>query len=160
MNFLTTGDHTRLFVKDWGAGRPFVLLHGWPLSSDTWDDQAMAIANAGYRTIACDRRGQDRADSRGRASNRCGHRELDAGGVRRRAARLVRYSQAAAEQRPVELHPERRVNIHLQPTAEQSAIWSFTDVHLAKVEHLFATAVLAVAASPIDIREHGHLEGI
>ena len=61
MNFLTTGDHTRLFVKDWGTGRPVIFLHGWPLSSDTWDDQAMAIANAGYRTIAYDRRGFGRS---------------------------------------------------------------------------------------------------
>ncbi len=61
MNFLTTGDRTRLFVKDWGTGRPVIFLHGWPLSSDSWDDQAMAIADAGYRTIAYDRRGFGRS---------------------------------------------------------------------------------------------------
>ncbi len=27
MNFLTTGDRTRLFVKDWGFGRPVIFLH-------------------------------------------------------------------------------------------------------------------------------------
>ena len=37
MNFITTTDKTKLYVKDWGAGRPVILLHGWPLSSDSWD---------------------------------------------------------------------------------------------------------------------------
>ena len=61
MSFVTTPDNTRLYVKDWGSGRPVILLHGWPLSSDSWDDQAMAIAEAGYRTIAYDRRGFGRS---------------------------------------------------------------------------------------------------
>ena len=61
MSFLNTGDHTRLFVKDWGGGRPVIFLHGWPLSSDSWDDQAMPMADAGFRTIAYDRRGFGRS---------------------------------------------------------------------------------------------------
>lgn len=61
MNTVTTADKTRLYVKDWGDGPPVVLIHGWPLSSDSWDDQAMAIAQAGYRVIAYDRRGFGRS---------------------------------------------------------------------------------------------------
>ena len=61
MNFITTTDKTKLYVKDWGAGRPVILLHGWPLSSDSWDDQAMAIADAGFRAISYDRRGFGRS---------------------------------------------------------------------------------------------------
>lgn len=61
MSPIRTADDTQLFVKDWGTGRPVIFLHGWPLSSDTWDDQAMAIAEAGYRTIAYDRRGFGRS---------------------------------------------------------------------------------------------------
>ncbi len=61
MPTITTVDNTQLYVKDWGSGRPVILMHGWPLSSDSWDDQAMAIANAGYRTIAYDRRGFGRS---------------------------------------------------------------------------------------------------
>jgi non-heme chloroperoxidase len=61
MNYVKTQDGTQLYYKDWGAGRPVVLLHGWPLSADSWDDQAMAIAAAGYRTIAYDRRGFGRS---------------------------------------------------------------------------------------------------
>ena len=61
MNFITTADNTKLYVKEWGQGRPVILLHGWPLSSDSWDDQAMAIADAGCRAIAYDRRGFGRS---------------------------------------------------------------------------------------------------
>ena len=61
MNFITTTDKTLLYLKDWGAGRPVILLHGWPLSSDSWDDQAMAIADAGFRVISYDRRGFGRS---------------------------------------------------------------------------------------------------
>ena len=61
MNYVTTADGSKLYVKDWGSGRPVVLLHGWPLSADSWEDQAMAIAESGYRTIAYDRRGFGRS---------------------------------------------------------------------------------------------------
>jgi len=61
MPTIVTADHTALYVKDWGAGQPVILIHGWPLSSDSWDDQAMALANAGYRVIAYDRRGFGRS---------------------------------------------------------------------------------------------------
>ena len=60
--YVTTPDNTKLYVKDWGEGRPVILIHGWPLSADTWDDQAMALAEAGFRTIAYDRRGFGRSD--------------------------------------------------------------------------------------------------
>ena len=62
MPYLTTKDQTQLFVKDWGSGRPVVMLHGWPLSSDTFDDLAIAVASAGMRAIAYDRRGFGRSD--------------------------------------------------------------------------------------------------
>ena len=61
MQYVTTADQTKLYVKDWGAGRPVILMSGWPLSSDSWDDQAMALANSGFRTIAYDRRGFGRS---------------------------------------------------------------------------------------------------
>ena len=61
MPYITTADKTELYFKDWGRGKPVVLIHGWPLSADSWDDQAMAIANAGMRAIAYDRRGFGRS---------------------------------------------------------------------------------------------------
>lgn len=62
MSYITTKDNVRLYCKDWGAGRPVVMLHGWPLSSDTFDDLAMAVADAGFRAIAYDRRGFGRSE--------------------------------------------------------------------------------------------------
>lgn len=47
----------RLHYHDYGKGRPVVLLHGWPLSSDMWEYQLPALVNAGFRCIAYDRRG-------------------------------------------------------------------------------------------------------
>lgn len=62
MAYVTTSDNTKLYVKDWGTGRPVILLHGWPLSADSWDDGAMALVDAGFRAIAYDRRGFGRSD--------------------------------------------------------------------------------------------------
>ena len=54
-------DGTELFVRDWGAGRPVILTHAWPLSSDCWEQQAIALVDAGYRVISYDRRGFGRS---------------------------------------------------------------------------------------------------
>ena len=62
MPYVTASDGTELYVKDWGAGRPVILIHGWPLTADSWDDVAVALAEAGYRAIAYDRRGFGRSD--------------------------------------------------------------------------------------------------
>ena len=61
MPYITTPDKTQLYVKEWGAGRPVIMLSGWPLSADSWDDQAMVFAEAGFRAIAYDRRGFGRS---------------------------------------------------------------------------------------------------
>lgn len=61
MPYIKTRDGTDLYVKDWGEGRPVILIHGWPLSSDSWDPQMMALAEAGFRAIAYDRRGFGRS---------------------------------------------------------------------------------------------------
>lgn len=61
MSYVTTPDNAKLYLKDWGTGSPVILIHGWPLSSDSWDDQGMALASAGYRAIAYDRRGFGRS---------------------------------------------------------------------------------------------------
>lgn len=48
-----------------GPGRPVVLIHGWPLSGDSWKPQIPALSTAGYRTVAYDRRGFGRSDKPG-----------------------------------------------------------------------------------------------
>ena len=62
MPHVSTRDGTSLYVKTWGEGAPVVLLHGWSLSSDFWEYQALALAEAGYRVITPDRRGHGRSD--------------------------------------------------------------------------------------------------
>jgi len=61
MSFITTKDGTQIYYKDWGAGPAITFSHGWPLNADSWDDHAFALANAGYRVIAYDRRGFGRS---------------------------------------------------------------------------------------------------
>ncbi|MBX6364856.1 MAG: alpha/beta hydrolase [Gemmatimonadetes bacterium] len=61
MGRITTRDGTELYYKDWGAGRPVVFSHGWPLNADAWDDQLVFLASRGFRTIAHDRRGHGRS---------------------------------------------------------------------------------------------------
>lgn len=60
-NFLKLKDGTHLFYKDWGSGQPVVFSHGWPLTSDAFEDQMLFLANNGYRVIAADRRGHGRS---------------------------------------------------------------------------------------------------
>ena len=62
MPFLQADNDTRLFFYDWGSGEPVILIHGWPLSSASWEFQARFLANHGYRVIAYDRRGFGRSD--------------------------------------------------------------------------------------------------
>src|SRR5674536_360332 len=65
MNYLTVGKENsnsiKLFYKDWGSGQPVVFSHGWPLSSDAWEDQMLFLSSRGYRCIALDRRGHGRS---------------------------------------------------------------------------------------------------
>ncbi len=59
MPFLTTTSSpaTELYYIDVGAGQPVVLIHGWPLSHASWENQINALVANGYRAIAYDRRG-------------------------------------------------------------------------------------------------------
>jgi non-heme chloroperoxidase len=61
MTFITTKDGAEIYYKDWGAGRPVVLSHGWPLNSDSWEAQMLYLAENGCRAIAHDRRGHGRS---------------------------------------------------------------------------------------------------
>jgi non-heme chloroperoxidase len=62
MPTITMKDGTRIYYKDWESGQPVVFSHGWPLSSDAWDDQMLFLAARGCRCIAHDRRGHGRSD--------------------------------------------------------------------------------------------------
>ena len=61
MPTIMTPDGVEIFYKDWGTGQPMVFSHGWPLSSDDWDNQMLFFLQHGYRVIAHDRRGHGRS---------------------------------------------------------------------------------------------------
>jgi pimeloyl-ACP methyl ester carboxylesterase len=51
-----------LHVEEQGSGKPVVLLHGWPDSSDLWRNQMPFLAANGFRAIAPDLRGLGRSE--------------------------------------------------------------------------------------------------
>jgi Predicted hydrolases or acyltransferases (alpha/beta hydrolase superfamily) len=61
--FVKTRDGTEIFYKDWGPkdAQPIHFHHGWPLSSDDWDNQMLFFLANGYRVVAHDRRGHGRS---------------------------------------------------------------------------------------------------
>src|SRR5262249_20401507 len=50
-----------LHYNDHGAGKPIVLIHGYPLDGTSWERQEHALLAAGYRCITYDRRGFGRS---------------------------------------------------------------------------------------------------
>jgi pimeloyl-ACP methyl ester carboxylesterase len=69
MAFFTVGKENNtdieIYYEDRGTGRPVLLIHGWPLSSASWERQAAALLAAGYRVITYDRRGFGRSSQPG-----------------------------------------------------------------------------------------------
>jgi len=51
------GAPIHLYYEDHGAGAPVVLVHGWPLSGRSWENQVGPLIAAGHRVITYDRRG-------------------------------------------------------------------------------------------------------
>ena len=62
MPYIVTEDGTELFYRDLGTGTPVVLIHGWPLSGDMWEQQMTYLGEHGVRVIVPDRRGFGRSD--------------------------------------------------------------------------------------------------
>ncbi|MFI2376191.1 alpha/beta fold hydrolase [Streptomyces sp. NPDC018964] len=65
MPFITVGRENttdiELYYEDHGTGQPVVLIHGYPLDGHSWEKQAAALLEAGYRAITYDRRGFGRS---------------------------------------------------------------------------------------------------
>jgi pimeloyl-ACP methyl ester carboxylesterase len=55
------GAPIELYYEDHGSGQPVVLVHGWPLSSRSWENQVAALVDDGYRAVTYDRRGFGRS---------------------------------------------------------------------------------------------------
>jgi non-heme chloroperoxidase len=61
MGYITVGEENstpiELYYEDHGTGQPLVLIHGYPLSGQSWERQTRELLAAGYRVITYDRRG-------------------------------------------------------------------------------------------------------
>ena len=61
--YVSSKDGSRLYVQDWGVGRPIVFIAAWALHSQFWGTHMLAVASAGFRAVAFDRRGHGRSDA-------------------------------------------------------------------------------------------------
>jgi non-heme chloroperoxidase len=50
-----------IHYEDHGTGRPIVLIHGYPLDGNSWEQQERVLLAQGYRVITYDRRGFGRS---------------------------------------------------------------------------------------------------
>src|SRR3989440_8147184 len=61
MPYVTVGQENSgavdLYYEDHGSGKPVVLIHGYPLSGRSWEQQTLALLREGYRVVTYDRRG-------------------------------------------------------------------------------------------------------
>jgi pimeloyl-ACP methyl ester carboxylesterase len=50
MNFINVGKENScnidIYYEDYGSGKPVVLIHGWPLSSSSWEKQITPLIEA------------------------------------------------------------------------------------------------------------------
>jgi pimeloyl-ACP methyl ester carboxylesterase len=53
----TAKEQVDVFYEDYGSGHPVILIHGWPLSRKSWEQQVWRIVDEGFRCISYDRRG-------------------------------------------------------------------------------------------------------
>jgi len=62
MAYLSINQDINLFVQDWGAGKPVVFIHGWPLSHQCFEYQFTQLPKHGIRCVGIDLRGFGHSD--------------------------------------------------------------------------------------------------
>lgn len=135
MSILTTSDGTDIFYKDWGTGQPIVFSHGWPLSSDDWDNQMMFFLQQGYRVIAHDRRGH------GRSTQTPGGHDID------------HYADDLAE---LTAHLDLHDAIHVGHSTGGGEVVRY----VARHEDRVAKAAIISAVPPLMVRTDANPEGL
>ncbi len=60
--YIEVEPNVRLHISDAGAGRPVVLIHGWPLSDEMFEYQYNALIEKKYRIIGITLRGYGKSD--------------------------------------------------------------------------------------------------
>lgn len=65
--FVTARDGTKLFVRDWGSGKPVLLLMAWTFDGSTWGSQKLSLRRASAVL---------RPTGAGMAGPRCPHRAM------------------------------------------------------------------------------------
>ena len=60
--YIEVEPNVRLHITDAGAGKPIVLLPGWPLSDEMYEYQYNDLINAGFRVIGITLRGFGKSD--------------------------------------------------------------------------------------------------
>ncbi len=59
---VTNGHQVEIHYEDSGGDDPpVVLIHGWPLSGESWEKQLGPLKDAGQRVVTYDRRGFGRS---------------------------------------------------------------------------------------------------
>ena len=66
MSYFQATDGTTLHYREYGDGRPVVLLASQGLSSSMWQHLMVRLADQGFRCVALDRRGHGRSDDPGK----------------------------------------------------------------------------------------------
>jgi pimeloyl-ACP methyl ester carboxylesterase len=60
--FIEVEPGVKIHIRDWGNGKPIVLIPGWPLSDEMYDYQMIELAEKGFRPISITQRGFGKSD--------------------------------------------------------------------------------------------------
>lgn len=60
--FIEVEPGVKVHIRDWGKGKPIVLIPGWPLSDEMYDYQLTELAEKGFRPISITQRGFGKSD--------------------------------------------------------------------------------------------------
>lgn len=132
MSYVTTKDGVEIFYKDWGpkTAQPIMFHHGWPLSSDDWDNQMLFFVQHGYRVVAHDRRGH------GRSSQVSDGHDMD---------------HYAADASAVAEHLDLRNSVHIGHSTGGGEVARYV-ARFGQPQRRVAKAVLVSAVPPLMVR--------